>query len=81
MGVIAEVDGSGRIYLPASIRRAVQSRRFLVHLEGDRIVLIPLKPAIEKYYGVAKPATYTSAEEIDRAVELETGKAIREDLR
>ncbi len=74
---VVEVDGSGRIYLPASIRRLFRERRFLVRVEEGRIILVPVKPAIEKYYGVAGPAAYTT----DEAVERETRRILREGVR
>lgn len=78
---VVEVDGSGRVYLPASVRRRLPWRRFAVYVEGERVVLVPVKPVIEKYYGVAKPGAYRTAEEIDEAVERETRKLLEEDLR
>uniref|UniRef100_A0A7J3X4Q0 AbrB family transcriptional regulator n=1 Tax=Thermofilum pendens TaxID=2269 RepID=A0A7J3X4Q0_THEPE len=78
---VVEIDGSGRLYIPASIRRRVPWRRFRVEVEGDRLVLIPVKPAVDKYYGVAAPARLTTPEEIDDAVKAETEKLLRPDLR
>lgn len=78
---VVEVDGNGRVYLPASVRRAVPWRRFAVLVEGDRIVLVPVRPAIERYYGVAGRPAYTAAREIDEAVERETRRVLQEDLR
>ena len=80
MGEVVEMDGSGRIYLPAKIRRTLSARKFIVRLEGERIILIPLKPLIEKYYGIASPPAYKNAEEIDQAVKYETEKILRKDL-
>ena len=73
------VDAQGRIYLPANIRNAIKHKRFRIVLEGEKIVLIPVKPAIEKYYGIAKPR-YKTAGEIDEAVKHETEKILREDI-
>ena len=81
MSEIVEVDSSGRIYLPAKIRRVLPWRRFLLRVEGDLIILIPFKPAIEKYYGIAGPAAYSSPEEIDEAVKHETQRILSEDIR
>jgi len=78
---VVEVDANGRIYLPASVRRTIPWRRFIVRVEGDRIVLTPVRPAVEKYYGVAGKPAYTTAEEIDEAVERETRRTLEEDLR
>jgi len=74
-----KMDAQGRIYLPANIRNAVKHRRFRVVLEDDKIILIPIKPAIEKYYGIVKPR-YKTAEEIDEAVKHETEEILREDI-
>jgi hypothetical protein len=49
-------------------------------VEGDRLVLIPVRPAVDKYYGIAAPTRFTSPEEIDNAATLETEKLLREDL-
>jgi len=77
---VVEIDAGGRIYLPASVRRAVPFKRFIVRVEGERIVLVPIKPAVEKYYGIAKPAAYNTAEEIDEAVIRETEGLLRKDI-
>ena len=77
---VVEIDGSGRLYIPASIRRRVPWRRFRIEVEGDRLILIPLKPAVDKYYGIAAPARFTSPEEIDDAAKVETEKLLRSDI-
>jgi len=77
---IVEIDSSGRLYIPASVRRKVPWRRFRIEVEGDRLVLIPVRPAVDKYYGVAAPARFTSPEEIDDAAALKTKKLFRKDL-
>ncbi len=73
---VVEIDGSGRIYLPARIRRQIRERRFLVRVEEGRIILVPVRSAVERYYGIAGPAAYTSAEEIDEAVEREARRIL-----
>ncbi len=73
------VDAQGRIYLPANIRSTIKHKRFRIVLEGEKIVLIPIKPAIEKYYGIVEPR-YKTAEEIDEAVKHETEKILLEDI-
>ena len=77
---IVEIDSSGRLYIPASVRRRIPWRRFRIEVEGDRLVLIPVRPAVDKYYGIAAPTRFTSPEEIDDAATLETEKLLREDL-
>jgi bifunctional DNA-binding transcriptional regulator/antitoxin component of YhaV-PrlF toxin-antitoxin module len=79
MGVV-EIDGSGRLYIPASIRRRIPWKRFRLEVEGDRIILIPLKSAVDKYYGIAAPARFTNPEEIDDAAKVETEKLLRSDI-
>ncbi|MBO3803337.1 MAG: AbrB family transcriptional regulator [Candidatus Brockarchaeota archaeon] len=76
----SEIDGQGRIYLPTSIRQRIKSTRFLIEVKDGMIVLKPLDRPIEKFYGIAKPPRYYSAEEIDRAVEDESEKIIRNDV-
>jgi bifunctional DNA-binding transcriptional regulator/antitoxin component of YhaV-PrlF toxin-antitoxin module len=78
---VVEIDGSGRLYIPASIRRRVPWRRFRIEVEGDRLILTPVKPAVDKYYGIAAPAKLTSPEEIDDAVKIKTEKILEADLR
>ncbi len=81
MSVIVEIDSQGRVYIPASVRRRIRHRRFRVEVEGEAIVLRPVRPVIDKYYGIAGPAKYGSAEEVDEAVEEESRKAVLHDLR
>jgi bifunctional DNA-binding transcriptional regulator/antitoxin component of YhaV-PrlF toxin-antitoxin module len=78
---IVEIDGSGRLYIPSDVRRRVPWRRFKIEVEADRIVLIPVKPAVDKYYGLVAPPMYTSPEEIDDAAKAETEKLFRKDIR
>lgn len=78
---VVEIDGSGRLYIPASIRRRLPWKRFRIEVEGDRLILIPAKPAVDKYYGIAAPARFTSPEEIDDAAAVETERLLRKDLR
>lgn len=78
---VVEIDGSGRLYIPVSIRRRVPWRRFRIEVEGDRLILTPVKPAVDKYYGIAAPAKLTSPEEIDDAVKIKTEKILEADLR
>ena len=77
---MVEIDAQGRIYLPSKVRSRLKCTRFRVILKGDRIVLIPVRPNIEKYYGIAGKSGYRAPEEIDGAVRHETEKVLREDL-
>jgi len=78
---IVEIDRSGRFYIPSDVRRRVPWRRFKIEVEGDRIVLIPVELAVDKYYGLVAPPKYTSPEEIDDAAKAETEKLFRKDIR
>jgi bifunctional DNA-binding transcriptional regulator/antitoxin component of YhaV-PrlF toxin-antitoxin module len=78
---IVEIDGSGRVYIPANVRRRVPWRRFKIEVEGDRIVLIPVELAVDKYYGLVAPAKFMSPEEIDDVAKAETEKLFRKDIR
>jgi hypothetical protein len=39
-----------------------------------------VRPAVDKYYGIAAPTRFTSPEEIDDAAALKTKKLFRKDL-
>jgi len=77
---IVEIDGSGRLYIPADVRRRVLWRHFKIEVEADRIVLMPVELAVDKYYGFVAPAKFTSPEEIDNVVKVETEKFFRKDI-
>jgi len=81
MSEVVEIDAQGRIYLPASIRASLQYTKFRVIVDGEKLVLIPFKPSIDKYYGIAGRPRYTRPEEIDEAVRRETEEALREEVR
>ena len=78
---VVELDAQGRIYLPASVRRRLKFRKFKIEVRGDTVILLPLKPAFNKYYGIAAPPRYWRPEEVDRALEEETRKKVEESLR
>jgi len=42
VGIIVEVDGRGRITIPADIRHKLKSKKFLVSLKGNAIELRPV---------------------------------------
>lgn len=77
---VVEIDSQGRIYLPSSIRSKLTHRRFRVIIEGENMLLIPIKPSVERYYGIAGRPKYDTAEEIDGAVRDETERILREDI-
>jgi looped-hinge helix DNA binding domain, AbrB family len=62
---IVEIDSSGRIYIPAKIRRRIKAKRFKLKLVKDGILLEPIDD-IDIYYGRFGPA---NVEEIERALE------------
>jgi AbrB family looped-hinge helix DNA binding protein len=62
---IVEIDSSGRIYIPAKIRRRIKTKRFKLRLVEDGILLEPIDD-IDIYYGRFGPA---NVEEIERALE------------
>lgn len=64
---IVEIDGSGRIYLPADIRRRIGARRFKVRIVEGGILLEPVDD-VDKYYGRFGPPRYKTLEEIEEAV-------------
>jgi len=76
---VVEMDSNGRIYLPVSIRRRLKARRFRAFVQEDKLVLIPID--LEELYGAFAPALYQTAEEIDRAVEGESAKAVGNNTR
>ena len=43
-------------------------------------MLTPVKPNIEKYYGIAEKPRYRTPEEVNEAVRRETERVLREDL-
>ena len=65
---IVEIDGTGRIYIPAEIRRRIKAKRFKLRLVEGGILLEPIDD-IDIYYGRFGPAKYSTVEEIERALE------------
>jgi len=59
------MDSSGRIYIPAEIRRRIKAKRFKLRLVKGGILLEPIND-IDIYYGRFGPA---NMEEIERALE------------
>jgi AbrB family looped-hinge helix DNA binding protein len=55
---IVEIDSSGRIYIPAEIRRRIKAKRFKLRLVEDGILLEPIDD-IDIYYGRFGPANST----------------------
>ncbi|AAL62560.1 conserved hypothetical protein [Pyrobaculum aerophilum str. IM2] len=64
---IVEVDGFGRIYLPAEIRKRIGARRFRVKIVDNGILLEPVDD-VDKYYGSYGPPRYKSLEDIEEAI-------------
>ena len=65
---IVEIDGTGRIYIPAETRRRIKAKRFKLRLVEGGILLEPIDD-IDIYYGRFGPAKYSTVEEIERALE------------
>lgn len=65
---IVEIDGTGRIYIPAEIRKRIKAKRFKLRLVEGGILLEPIDD-IDIYYGRFGPAKYSTVEEIERALE------------
>ena len=78
-GKVVRLDDNGRLYLPASIRKKLRSREFYIEERNGEIVLVPVRKKIEKYWGIFKGEKLT-AEEMDRIVEEETEKLLRDEL-
>ncbi|ASJ15704.1 transcriptional regulator [Thermococcus chitonophagus] len=76
---IVKVDKNGRIYLPASLRKKFGNGPFYIVERDNEIVLIPIRKKIEKYYGIFRGKNL-SAEEMDKIIEEETEKLLREEL-
>ncbi|WP_297467202.1 AbrB/MazE/SpoVT family DNA-binding domain-containing protein [Thermococcus sp.] len=76
---IARLDDNGRLYLPASIRKKLRSKEFYIEERNGEIILVPIRKRIEKYWGIFKGEDLT-AEEIDKIVEEETEKLLRDEL-
>ncbi len=76
---VARLDRNGRLYLPASIRKKLRSKEFYIEERKGEIVLVPIRKKIEKYWGIFKGENLT-AEEMDRIVEEETEKLLRDEL-
>ncbi|WP_297550157.1 AbrB/MazE/SpoVT family DNA-binding domain-containing protein [Thermococcus sp.] len=76
---IARLDDNGRLYLPASIRKKLRSKEFYIEERNGEIILVPIRKKIEKYWGIFKGEDLT-AEEIDKIVEEETEKLLRDEL-
>lgn len=64
---VVEIDRSGRIYLPADIRRRIGARRFRVKIVENGILLEPIDD-VDKYYGKFGPPRYKTIEEIEKAL-------------
>ncbi len=76
---VVRLDDNGRLYLPASIRKKLRSKEFYIEERNGEIVLVPIRKKIEKYWGIFKGENL-SAEEMDRIVEEETEKLLRDEL-
>ncbi len=79
--MIVSIDSQGRIYIPAEIRNKIKSKKFELTVEGDRIILRPIKKKIEEYYGIVKvDEYYLTLEEIEEKAKELTARAVRGEL-
>ncbi len=78
--MIVSMDPQGRIYIPAEIRNKIRSKKFELTVEGDKIILKPIKKKIEEYYGIAKVDRHLTVEEIEEKAKELTVKAVRSEL-
>ncbi|WP_297464857.1 transcriptional regulator [Thermococcus sp.] len=76
---VARLDDNGRLYLPTSIRKKLRSREFYIEEHEGKLILIPVREKLMKYRGIFKGESLT-AEEMDRIVEEETEKLLRDEL-
>jgi bifunctional DNA-binding transcriptional regulator/antitoxin component of YhaV-PrlF toxin-antitoxin module len=76
---VVRLDENGRLYLPASLRKKLKAKEFYIEERGEEIVLVPVRKKIEKYWGIVK-GERLNAEEIDRVIEEETEKLMRDEL-
>ncbi|NJF25697.1 AbrB/MazE/SpoVT family DNA-binding domain-containing protein [Thermococcus sp. Bubb.Bath] len=76
---VVRLDENGRLYLPASLRKKLKVKEFYIEERNGEIVLIPVRKKIEKYWGIVK-GEKLNAEEINRVIEKETEKLLRDEL-
>ena len=68
----ASMDSQGRIYIPAEIK----SKRFELTIEGDKIILRPIKKKIDEYYDIVSVDEHLSIEEIEKKAKELTTKVV-----
>ena len=78
--MIVSMDTQGRIYIPAEVRNKIKSKKFELTVEGDKIILKPIKKKIEKYYGIVRVEKHLTVKEIEEKAEKLTFKAVRNEL-
>lgn len=61
------MDGNGRIYIPAHIRRRIKARRFKVEIVDGALLLKPID-VIDEYYGKFGPPRLIALDEIEAAL-------------
>ncbi|WP_297498930.1 transcriptional regulator [Thermococcus sp.] len=76
---VARLDENGRLYLPAAIRKKLRSREFYIEEHEGKLILIPVREKLMEYRGIFKGENLTS-EEMDKIVEKETEKLLRDEL-
>ncbi len=66
MAVISRIDEKGRILIPAHMRRKLSSKIVRLRVEGDRIIIEPVRDPIERLVMSVKRGTKDVSKEIRR---------------
>lgn len=64
MAAISRIDEKGRILIPAQMRRKLSSGIVRLRVEGDKIIIEPIKDPIERLVMAVKKGTKDVSEEI-----------------
>ncbi len=78
--MIVSMDPQGRIYIPAEVRNKIKSKKFKLTVEGDKIILKPIKKKIEKYYSIVRVEKHLTVEKIEEKAKELIIKAVRDEL-
>ncbi len=66
MAIISRIDEKGRILIPAQMKRKLSSKIVRLRVEGDRIIIEPVKDPIERLVTSVKRGTKDVSKEIRR---------------
>ncbi len=64
MAVISKIDEKGRVLIPAHMRRRLPSKIVRLRVEGDKIIIEPVKDPIERLVSSVKRGTKDVSKEI-----------------